>query len=287
MMMRPADKAGAWYPGDSVQCDTRIAEFLSQATASDVGGRPIGGIAPHAGWDFSGGIAAHTFAFLAPAEPEVAVLYGSAHYRASVAAIMSEGAWETPLGPVEIDSDLAAAIKSEAQDMVREDPQAHREEHSIELVMPFVKRCFPNARIVPVIVPPDDNAARLGATIGRTALRHRASAVFVGSSDLTHYGRNYGFSPAGSGEAALEWVRTENDRAILDLAVALRDEAVVQEARKSRSACGAGAMAATIASCKAAGATVGALLAYATSHDIMPMGPPTSFVGYGAVGYAI
>jgi len=286
-MLRPADKAGTWYPGSADRCRDRIAEFLDHVGAMRPPlGRPIGGIAPHAGWDFSGQTAAYTFAFLADALPETVVLFGSAHFGVSRAAVMASGAWQTPLGRVEVDDDLAAALLSAGHPLVVDDAGAHMVEHSIEILMPFVKYCFPDARALPIIPSPSAQPEAVGTAVAEAAGRLNRSVVVIGSTDLTHYGPNYRFAPKGTGGEALVWVREVNDRRFLDLAVQMSETAIVAEAARSHNACGPGAVAATIAACKHLGATRGHLLAYTTSHDVLPMGPPSSFVGYGAVGFS-
>ena len=115
-------------------------------------------------------------------------------------------------------------------------------------------------------------------------LRHPARMQpIVGTTDLTHYGRAYyGFAPAGAGERALEWARA-NDEQVLDLILAMRAEDIVAEAAAHHNACGGGAIAGTIAAARALGAEKGYLLEYTTSHDVMPRGPATDFVGYAAI----
>jgi hypothetical protein len=103
----------------------------------------------------------------------------------------------------------------------------------------------------------------------------------IGSTDLTHYGPNYGFSPKGQGEAAERWVRDENDKPLIDQLLALDAATAVEHARANRSACCVGAAAAATAASKALGATRGELLSYATSNDVRPGG--SSFVGYAGI----
>jgi hypothetical protein len=183
-----------------------------------------------------------------------------------------------------IDDALAAALLGLLHGLVIDWPAAHAQEHSIEVQLPFIQHLFPDARILPVAVPPLDTAPEVGRQVAQVARTLGRRAVAVGSSDLTHYGPRYGMAPAGTGQAALDWTHA-NDRALLDLAVQLRAEEIVPEARVHHNACGAGAIAAAIAFAVELGATQGTLLHYTTSHEVMPTGRPSDMVGYGAVAF--
>ena len=115
---------------------------------------------------------------------------------------------------------------------------------------------------------------RAAATISR---QMGLSIKVIGSTDLTHYGANYGFVSKGTGKQAVDWVRNENDRRVIDAMLALEPENVIAEARSSQNACCAGAAAAAIETAKHLGADQADELAYATSYD---KSPGDSFVGY-------
>jgi len=102
----------------------------------------------------------------------------------------------------------------------------------------------------------------------------------VGSTDLTHYGYNYGFVSHGSGESAVEWVRNENDKSVIDAIEVMDPELVINEGLSKKNACCAGAAAAAISTGKALGAEKAEMLSYATSYDKRPN---DSFVGYVGV----
>jgi AmmeMemoRadiSam system protein B len=132
-------------------------------------------------------------------------------------------------------------------------------------------------------VPPEESAHLFGERLAKALAGRRSDVVVVGSTDLTHYGPNYWFHPKGTGDEALEWVKTVNDRRIIDLALELGADGIVEQAASEHSACGAGAMAATTAYCRAAGCPRGVLLHYTTSHDVMPDRRPSNFVGYAGI----
>jgi hypothetical protein len=274
--------AGQFYPDTAAEC---IREIDMYAKAPDVefDGAPVAGVVPHAGWIFSGPTAGKVFAFFKErANPRTFILYGAAHrFMGGRPVIMGSGVWETPLGDVEVDSELANELIREIGGL-EEGSMPHNGEHSIEVQVPFIKRLFPEAKIAPILVPPNELAAGFGEAVGRVAAC-RGGVAAVASSDLTHYGFEYGFAPKGIGQEALDWARDVNDRRIIDLAVGMDAEAIVAEAHTHHNACGAGAIAAATATARVLGGKKGVLLEYTTSHDVMPRGRPSMFVGYAGI----
>jgi AmmeMemoRadiSam system protein B len=296
MMIREPVVAGAFYPRDHKQCLAQLQACLDRALphageADPLSGvdRIIGGIVPHAGWVCSGAVAARVFlALAARPHPAVVVLFGAVHVmHGPRASIFPSGAWETPLGQIEIDARLAERLCGQTN-LLESAPHAHDGEHSIEVQLPFIQHLLPKARIIPIMVPPNDKAASLGAAIGRTCKSHHADVVFVGSTDLTHYGPGYGCTPHGVGPAGLDWARHVNDRRMIDLILAMRDADAVNEADANENACGAGAIAATIAASKAFGADRATLLQQTTSAEVLrelTTKPMRDAVGYAAVAF--
>ncbi len=283
-MQREPVVAGMFYPADPDRCEAEVARLLQEAQKAVPENGFFAGLVPHAGWTYSGAVAAKTFAALAATgAPETMVIFGAVHtYGVGRPALYARGSWDTPLGALAVDDALAAEILRVAQGQVVDSPRAHSQEHSIEVQLPFVKYLFPDARIVPLMVPPADDSAAVGQAVA-TAVQPRKGRVFLlGSSDLTHYGPRYGFAPRGTGPAALTWAK-ESDRRLLDDTIQMRSEEIVRRATRDRSACGAGAIAATVAAARLLGATHGVLLEHTSSHDVYPAGAPTDFVGYAAV----
>ena len=274
--------AQAFYSGD---CRRQIERFLRGFEVPDEPKKATAGIVPHAGWAYSGAVAAKIFKSIEEkTAPTLFVLFGSVHsWGVSRNAMYAEGSWVTPLGEVEVDAALAAAILEAAPDLVRDDPNAHTQEHSLEVQLPFIKYFFPEAKIVPIAVVPDARSAAFGGKIGEIILGRSEKIVVVGTTDLTHYGDNYGFAPKGYGPEALAWVK-ENDARITQLALDMRAEKIVSEARKHHNACGSGAMAAVASAAKAMGTDRGQLIEYTTSHDVRPeSGTFTMGVGYAGI----
>lgn len=283
-MRREPVVAGMFYPAEPGRCRAEVAHLLDAARPSVPSDGFFAGLVPHAGWSYSGLVAARTFAALAQSgTPRSVVIFGAVHtWGARQPSLYARGTWDTPLGPLPVDEALAEEILRLAEGQVVDNPGAHSDEHSIEVELPFLKHLFPEASIVPLMVPPDEDATTVGEIVARAIGQRGREVYLLGSSDLTHYGPRYGFAPRGVGPAALAWAR-ERDRQLLDDVAQMRAERIVERATRDRSACGGGAIAATVAAASALGATRGHVLEQTTSHDVHPAGTPTDFVGYAAV----
>jgi AmmeMemoRadiSam system protein B len=283
--VRPPAVAGQFYPGDRTSCVSMIEQCLPSEPSPDLPERIVAGLVPHAGWPYSGAVAAKVFAAIrAQGAPETFVLLSAMHrWGASHPAVYARGRWATPLGEVEVDEELAAVVLEAGAGWLIESSSAHSGEHSAEVQVPFIQYLFPGAKILPILIPPDEDAARTGEVIGQAVDLAQGSAVVVGTTDMTHYGAMYyGFAPAGTGEQALEWVRA-NDERVINLILAMQAEEIVAETAAHRNACGGGAVAGTVAAARTLGAGKGYLLEYTTSYHVMPRGPATDFVGYAAI----
>ncbi len=191
----------------------------------------------------------------------------------------------TPVGEVAIDEELADAVLSAGSAV--SDASAHRAEHSIEVQVPFMQYLFPGAKLLPILVPPREQAVALGNSIGRIINKdEHKKIVCIGSTDLTHYGPRYGFTPMGVNANALKWADSVNDQKFIDLALKLEPEDLLADAAENCNACGPGAAAAAIAAAKQLGKTEGLLLAHTNSNEIMlrSMGTTSAdSVGYAAI----
>ncbi len=288
MMIREPVVAGQFYPAEPKRCRDELRKLLDQGSVDYQGeGRVVGGLVPHAGWVCSGAVAAKVFnALNSQRSPQIIVLFGGVHrHRGREAAQFSTGRWNTPLGAVEIDDRLAERILGYTN-LIVDDPYAHEDEHSIEVQVPFVKELFPDAKIVPIMVPISNVAHEVGEAVARTLGAYKYDALIVGTTDLTHYGPNYGFTPRGIGAEGNAWAKDENDRPFLDLVCKLECTDVVPEAAKNKNACSSGATAATRAAVASLGARRGVLLDHTTSSEVLSGKTPgdmSDSVGYAAV----
>lgn len=289
MQTRKPIVAGQFYPARRDACLGEIKECLEAGTTSEpLPDTIVAGIVPHAGWMFSGSPAAMVFSAIKRQHEKVHtfVIFGAAHgYYGQSPAVYEAGSWMTPLGEVEIDEELADAILDST--VAVKDSMAHRSEHSIEVQIPFIQYLFGDARILPILVPPTQQAVELGTGIGQILSgNENKKVVCIGSTDLTHYGPRYGFTPMGSGAKAIQWASDVNDREFIDLALKLKPQRMLESAGRNYNACGAGAAAATVAVAKKLGRTKGVLLAHTNSNEVMlhKMGTTsTDSVGYAAI----
>jgi len=202
-----------------------------------------------------------------------------------VAGQFDKGCWLTPVGEIFIDEQLTEAVIASGTAVSGTD--AHRGEHSIEVQVPFIQYLFGGAKIVPIIVPPGGQVIALGEAVGEIISKDTERVIVcIGSTDLTHYGPRYGFTPMGVGTNAIEWASQVNDKQFIDLALKLEPQAMLTSAAENCNACGAGAAAAAVAAAKKLGKTGGVLLAQTNSRDVMLQKMNTSSaesVGYAAI----
>jgi AmmeMemoRadiSam system protein B len=278
MKVRKSIFSGSWYPGNASACEKEIKGFLKEYDTETVSNRTLtGGIVPHAGWYFSGSIACNVIHCLAKEKsPDVFVIFGMHLHSGSPAYIMAEGAWETPFGNLEIETALASEL-NETFTFQIETADRFTQDNTIELQLPFIKYFFKDAKIVPIGAPPTKYSLEIGKTVVAISKQLGLQVKVIGSTDLTHYGPNYGFMSHGRGASAVDWVRNENDRRVIDAILTMDPEKVIKEAMTNQNACCSGAAATAIAAAKALGAKQAETIAYATSHD---KSPGDSFVGY-------
>lgn len=279
--LRRAVFAGSWYPASATECEREIAAFLAEGKKmAHIAAERLGGIVPHAGWFFSGSIACNVIRCLKSVQPPDAfVVFGMHLHPDSPCFMMPEGAWETPFGEIKVEEQLAGELAKQFP-FALESPDDFQQDNTVELQLPFIKYFFNDVKIVAVGVPPAKNSLKIGRAVVDIAKRLDLRIKVIGSTDLTHYGRNYGFLSRGLGKKAVEWVRNDNDRRIIDTMLAMDAEEVISEALASQNACCSGAAAAAIETAKHLGAEKAEAIAYATSYD---KSPGDSFVGYVGV----
>ena len=278
MRVRRADFAGSWYPGNAAECRQAIEKFsqsVHPCPSSD--GEKLGGIVPHAGWVYSGLIACSVIKCLKEAsKPDTFVIFGKHLHPGSHNYLMKEGRWATPIGELEIDEEFGEILSSEFS-FTMETPSRYEQDNTIELQLPFIKYFFDDVKILPIGVPPTVDSIGIGEKVAEISKQLYRKIVVLGSTDLTHYGYNYGFIPKGVGENAVDWVKNENDKRVVELMLQMDPEGVIHESLKNQNACCSGAVATAIAAAKKLGARRGEKLIQSTSYDVRP---DDSFVGY-------
>jgi AmmeMemoRadiSam system protein B len=229
---------------------------------------------------YSGRTAAKVFATLAAAKPETYILLGAVHqWYGRKGGIFPSGGWLTPLGELPVDADLASAIVEAAHGSILSSAAAHDMEHSIEVQLPFIQALSPGAKIVPIAVPPVAEAAGMGEAVASAVAKVSKRVMVVASTDLTHYGMDYGTPDHGPLSKAMGWMHA-NDQRVISLAESLKAEEIVPEAQGHFNACGPGALAAATAAARAMGATAGRVLEYTTSAEVLNELDSDRAVGY-------
>lgn len=280
MSTRKRSLPRGWYPVDQRECQREIESYL-EGWSSSISLKAVhGGIVPHAGWYFSGRLAARVFHFLKSRKrADLIVLYGGHLSPNDLPRMVMENAWETPFGEIEMDVEFVKILAKRIE-IKPESPASG--DNTIEIQLPMVKYFFPEAKLLALRSPSSLLAERLGEEVAKLVTERGLEILAVGSTDLTHYGPNYGFVNRGIGPSALKWVKEENDRGFIDCALKMDAKGLVKHANEKDSACSAGAAASAIATCKTLGAEKGYLIDYYTSYDIMP---DDSFVGYAGIVY--
>lgn len=280
MMLRRRNLPFGWYPEDAEGVRTIVASWTTQEPPSD---GALAAIAPHAGWAFSGRLAARAIASLGEAETIVVI---GGHLLAQASPLTAfEDAYETPLGAAPADSDLRSALARElalpenGRLALRSDEVP---DNTVEVQLPIIHARFPGSKLLWLRSPNGPNAMLIGKALSKVARALGRKIACIGSTDLTHYGPAYDFIPLGRGPAAEAWVREVNDKAFIDALLSMDAASVLARGSEDQSACSPGAAAAALSFALAEGASRAELLAYATSLDVRR---DESFVGYAAIGF--
>ncbi len=228
-------------------------------------------VAPHAGYIYSGPIAAHSYYKLVEdGFPETFIILCPNHTgTGSAVSLMSEGEWQTPLGSVMIDEEFSKNLISNSN-IIDTDPQSHLQEHSCEVHLPFLQYFQSDFKIVPLSMwmQDEETSQEIGISIAKTAKNLDKRIMIIASTDFTHY------QP--------QETASYNDHLLLEDIAQLNELDMYNHIRQYNiSMCGYGPVAATIIASKKLGAKQGDILKYATTGDIT--GDYSSVVGYGSL----
>jgi len=261
--------AGRFYPRDPEELRTEVRVYLSQSNSviSDLV-RAIGCIAPHAGYMYSGHVAGAVFARL-EIPRRCIVLCPNHTGMGRPLAIMSDGAWATPLGEVAIDGELAAALKQRFP-ALQEDSAAHRAEHAAEVELPFLQTLQLELTFVPIALGTTqfETLEQLGLALSDVIAAEKDPILIVASSDMNHYESDV--VTRVKDHRAIERILTLDPRGL--------HEVVTQE---KVSMCGMGPVVAMLTAARQLGAKSTELVKYATSGDVS--GDREMVVGYAGV----
>ncbi len=267
--IRPPAVAGRFYPGRPESLARQIDQYLGNEPAKIEGA--LGCVVPHAGYMYSGQVAAAVFGRL-PKRSTYIILGPNHTGRGAPLAIMSSGEWSTPLGKVPIDSALARLLRSSCH-ILMEDAEAHEDEHSLEVQLPFLQRSVGEFKFVPIAIGIGGyyELESLGHSIAQ-AVSPSGAVMIIASSDMNHY------EP--------DSLTREKDRKAIDKILALDPPGLYQVVRREDiSMCGYGPAIAMLTAAKDLGAQRAELIKYATSADTS--GDRDAVVGYAGIVVSI
>lgn len=276
---RPPAVAGRFYPADAGQLRRAVEGYLADALPPS-GQRPLVLIAPHAGYVFSGQIAADAYRQATEYPVELVVILGTNHTTAGFdgISVYQGSGYRTPLGVARLDEDAAAELLK-VDPRVAFRPEVHTSEHSVEVQVPFVQVAFPKARIVGVVVGTEELelTARFGAALA--AVARGRDALIVASTDLSHYPSQEDAGPVD--RQTLRAFASMDPAAVASTTEGLRRAGT---GGLSTCACGQGAVLVALAAGRHLGATRAVAVSYANSGDTV-FGEPGRAVGYGALAF--
>jgi MEMO1 family protein len=278
MQVRTPAVAGMFYPKEVQELKSTIRDsFLhsygpGKLPPSKTDEKLFGIICPHAAYMYSGPIAANSYYAISSLKPDIVIIVGPNHWGVGCnVATMKEGVWRTPLGDVEVDSNVAIEVNKDSK-LIELDFFSHSRDHSLEVQLPMLQEIYSHKfKILPIIlINQSYNVAKeIGLAIAKIAKNKKA--MIIGSSDFTHYEEN-------------EFAHKQ-DKALIEPILKMDIDKfyrILQEYQVS--ACGYGAIASTMVACKEMGAKKGSLVKYATSGDIT--GEKSLVVGYASIVFS-
>lgn len=186
--VKEADLAGSWYPADRAELAALLEGYLDNADPEKIEGQIFAIISPHAGYQFSGTVAAYGFKAAKGLGIKTVIVLGFAHRKSfDGISVYAAGTLRTPIGEIRVDEELAARIISESP-RIRFEPGLFDSENSVELQIPFAQIVFKDARIVPIAFGTQDYSdAEILAAALAASLKDRSDVLIIASTDLSHY----------------------------------------------------------------------------------------------------
>lgn len=264
-IVRHAAVAGRFYPADRNALLSDVESYLAPVPQPVPA---IGCIVPHAGYMYSGHVAGAVFSKLKPTSRYIVMCPNHTGHGRPM-AIMSEGYWQTPLGNVSIDSELAETLKERCP-LLSEDAEAHRYEHAAEVELPFLQAVRPSFTFVPIALGTRhfENLQALGEAIGEVAAAQAEPVLIVASSDMNHYESD----PVTrvKDQKAIESILQLDAKGLYDVVM-----------KEDISMCGFGPATAMLTAARKLGGRSAELVRYATSGDVS--GDRNMVVGYAGI----
>lgn len=265
--LRPSPIAGTWYPANPKSLSASIDEYLINVNLPKIHGQVIGVIAPHAGYRYSGAVAAYAFATLRGLTPDLVVVLSPFHnYHSHPLLTTKHQAYSTPLGTIEVDQTALSELQNHLNIPIT--PISNDKEHSLEIELPFLQRVLKNDfKLLPIMIRAQEEfvAQQLGEALAHT-LKDK-NALLVASTDLSHFYE--------------QQTANQLDREMLQRFTTLKPSSIFEAERLGKGfACGHAAVAVVEWAAQGLGANHVQVLKHATSGDVT--GDHSSVVGYGA-----
>ena len=263
---RPA-VAGSFYPADPATLARQVRELLNRASKEEIPGKIVALVSPHAGYLYSGQVAAQAFKLVEGADFETVIVVAPSHrVFFQGASVYDRGGFETPLGTVSVDKDLCRKIMAESE-ILRFLPQGHSQEHSLEVQLPFLQGALGKFSLAPIVIGDQSFATcqKVGQAIARGA--KGKNVLLVASTDLSHF---HSYDRA-----------VKIDQVLLEDIRAYDPEKLQQDLQEEKAeACGGGPVIAVMIASRELGANESRVLSYRNSGDVT--GDRSGVVGYAA-----
>lgn len=259
--------AGSWYPGDATSLRKLIRGFLDKVPDSPFKGQLVALVSPHAGYVYSGSVAAHAYKLLEKQKFESVIIIAPSHraYFSGV-SVYDRGGYRTPLGVVPLDQELVSALK-QREKRIRYMPEAHSQEHSLEIQLPFLQVVMPDFKLVPLIMGEQSFATCQWLAEALADTIRDKSVLIVASSDLSHF---HSYDQAKS-----------LDKVVEDKVRRFDPEDLSKKLAEGQcEACGGGPIITAMLTARLLGANQSRVLHYANSGDVT--GDRSRVVGYMA-----
>jgi MEMO1 family protein len=260
--------AGSWYPGDPEILSRDVKRYLENAKMEKIEGEIVALVSPHAGYMYSGQVAAYAYKLVEGVVFDSVIVIGPSHrFPFKGASLWDRGGFRTPLGVVPIDVELSKKLMEKRKE-IRFIPEAHNQENSLELQIPFLQTVLKPFKLVPIAMEPDwswETCQSLASTISETVRGKKV--LLIASTDLSHY---YTYN-----------IAVGLDRIFLNHIERFDIEGINRDLKNDRTeACGGGPVVTIMLAAKALGANKGKVLKYLNSGDVT--GERSRVVGYAA-----
>jgi len=257
--------AGQYYPASAARIREMMQSFIDPGAEKD---EAIGVMVPHAGYPYSGAVVGAVLSRIKI--KDTFIIMGPSHTgQGQPFSLMTSGTWKTPMGDVEIDSELAAELLEKSR-YLEDDASAHESEHSLEVQLPFLQYLKPGIRFVPIIFGSGNGTIlkEIGLEIAAVLRETKKEAVIMASSDMNHY--------------ESQKITREKDRQAIDAVLDMDpDELLRRVARQNISMCGYAPAVVMLSAAAALGADKAELVKYQTSGDVV--GDYSAVVGYAGI----